>query len=103
MDNLVEALSWLKNADNHHAFAGNRFDSNSDAIEFVEALYAAGAAKVEIEVDDYSDGDYADTIYITLPDNLRQRLDIVPIVFRYRPDEFDDDWNGTDPIRLWWD
>ncbi len=101
---ISEALNWLKNANNHHAFAGNRFDDNEDAANFVKELYEAGAVKVEIEIDDWErDEDYADTLYITLPEDLRKRLDIVPVVFDRRPDEFDYDWNSDEPIRLWWD
>lgn len=102
MDKLVEALGWLNEA-GKYAFAGNRFDSTQDAIDFVKELYAAGADKVEVEVDDWRDEEYADTLYITLPADLRKRLAIVPVVFNRRPDEFDDGWDGDEPIRLWWD
>lgn len=101
MEHREEALNWLQSASNNHAFAGSRFYDNEDAIAFVTSLYEAGAVKVEVEF--YDDEDYADALFIILPGDLRKRLDIVPVVFDRRPDEFDDDWGGNDPIRLWWD
>lgn len=106
----MEALSWLKSNKNGYAFASNYFGDTKSAIKFVMKLYAAGAAKVEVSniYDEEwrikeENGPYADVLLVHLPKNKSKRLAIVPVVYDSRPDELSGDWNGSDPIILWWD
>ena len=48
----AEALSWLKDNENDSAFAATYFGKTRNAITAVEKLYAAGAERVEILVED---------------------------------------------------
>jgi len=72
-----EALAWLRaNRSKTAGLAGNRFESTSAAIGFVERLYQAGAQRVFIPQDSIRDderevrdsgGPYADSLVIELP------------------------------------
>jgi hypothetical protein len=93
----MEALKYFEKDDAN--FSANHIDKES-AIKFVKELYEGGAIKIEV-VDIYDDN--ADTFMIHLPESKSTRLDLVSIVFEQRPDEMDGDWNGDEPIRLWWD
>jgi hypothetical protein len=106
----MEALKWLTENKNKSAFASNCFGNTKSAIDFVKKLYKAGAAKVEVDGlfdEDWrikeEGGPYADVLLVHLPKNKSKRLELVPVVYSFRPDELDGDWNGSDPIRLWWD
>jgi hypothetical protein len=110
-----EALQWLKNNKNSHAFAGNRFGETKNAIEFVEKLYKAGAEEVRVtgifdepERIEEEGGAYADTLIVKLPDEKNKRLEIFKI-YRYELNNYDfnsgediDD-EGQELIEFWWD
>jgi|SRR5271157_2796009 hypothetical protein len=106
----MEALEFLTNSNNSSAFASNYFGDTETALAFVKRLYEAGAVKVEVDniydedwrIDREGDA-YADTLFIHLPEDKGKRLDIMQVACASRPDEIDDDWNGDEPIRLWWD
>lgn len=106
----MEALEFLENSNNRHAFASNHFGETENALKFVKELYEAGAVKIEVEniYDEEwrieSEGDaYADTLFIHLPEDKAKRLDVMSVACQSHPDEMDDDWNSNEPIRLWWD
>lgn len=67
-----EALHWLRSNGHTAALASNRFSSTSEAIAFVEQLYAAGARRVFVPADSIIDneeerelgGPYSDSLVI---------------------------------------
>jgi hypothetical protein len=82
----LEARRWIKNNKNDHAFAGNRFQDNAEALRFVEELYENGA--VEVVVDNIfkerwrikeNGGPYADTLIVLLPRDEAQREKLIGI------------------------
>jgi hypothetical protein len=73
-----EALLWLRKNGHEAALASNRFATTSEAIQFVEGLYEAGAIRVWIPqqtilADDEEllemGGPYSDTLFLELPDS----------------------------------
>lgn len=107
-----EALQWLRANGQKGPLASNRFAAE-EALEFVEALYAAGAERVVIAADSIRDdeqerslgGPYADSLRIQLPADAARRRVLFEIANREMEDEgFDpvtDD--GQETILLWWD
>lgn len=70
----LEACRWLKKNRNEHAFAGNRFDNNEAALNFIQNLYQNGA--LEVIVDNIfreswrireCGGPYADSLIVLMP------------------------------------
>ncbi len=69
-----EAKQWLERNRHPAALASNRFGSTEEALEFVTAVYAAGAKRVIIPQDSIRDdegemsegGPYADAVVIEL-------------------------------------
>jgi hypothetical protein len=79
-----EAVDWLQTNFSPAALAEGRFDSTADALDFVYALYDAGARKVSvIDVDDarlFTDGGpYTDTLVAALPADPEQRAAVTAI------------------------
>ena len=87
-----EALSWLAENKNPHAFAGNRFQTTADAINAVKQLYAAGATRVcvgpqleEPERIRRDGGPYADVLDVVFP---RERTgNVMAVVRSLAPDQ----------------
>ena len=105
----VEARKWLRSNANPSALATNRFGPTAAAIEFVDALYAAGAKKVMVEdIDDTVDaeGGYADSLKVYLPKSAKKRKEIFRVINDIGRPETDggpvvDDDEPT--VGLWWD
>jgi hypothetical protein len=79
-----EAVDWLETNFNPAALASGRFGSTADALDFVRALYGAGAKKVSvINVDEarlYADGGpYTDTLVAALPADPGKRAAVMAI------------------------
>jgi hypothetical protein len=109
----LEARRWLMNNKNNHAFAGNRFQNNTESLQFVEKLYKNGA--VEVVVDNIfkerwrikeCGGPYADTLIVKLPhDEVKRRklLEIFQADNDLEP-KFKDMINDLDDtVIFWWD
>ena len=107
-----EARQWLQTNSNKLAFAGNRFGETINALNFVEDLYALGARKVEV-TNIFNEkwrirengGPYADTLIVTLPDDSRQRYDLIELATAEMEKEgFPTGSNfGGRRLILWWD
>lgn len=67
----VDAREWLKeratNSIGDHHWCDPDEDTHASAVETVERLYKMGATKVEVEV--YGDAEWAQTLYITQPED----------------------------------
>lgn len=109
-----EALAWLKSNGNEAALASNRFLETENAVKYVEALYAAGAAKVVVPNDTIRDdeetvmgegGPYADALVVTLPSDPELRKSVVDLCrAELRREGFDSpDVAAAPQIYLWWD
>jgi hypothetical protein len=105
-----EALEWLRANPNPSGLATNRFPTTGEAVQFVEALYAAGATHVAIENilllphDHWAP--YADTLIVHLPEcgaGRQQVFDLVKDVGR--PDDEGEPFIdcGQPTARLRWD
>ena len=116
-DNL-EAVNWLTNNKNISPLASNFFGDKKSALNFVKALYKAGAKSVQIGNlydEDWrikKEGDaYADALLITFPKNLVKRINILGAIMKCHPDEIMDtnkasnavDWATVTTVSLWWD
>ena len=104
----VEARAWLRENLDGYAFACNRFQETKNALEFVEALYAEGAAEVLID-DPHVDSEgrpYADTMLVRFTD-AAMGYDLERFCEREGPDpEIPDDFrldHFEGELRLWWD
>jgi hypothetical protein len=107
-----EALEWLQANHNESPLATNRFAKSSDAIAFVEQLYAAGATGVWIDNISMLPNDnwapYADTLIVDLPDDGAKRQEVLQLIEHVgRPDEDAGEpapqFIGPASVRLWWD
>jgi len=106
--NGPEALAWLQRSDNESALASNRFGPTSKALQFVRALYSAGAVRVIVPEQCITKDDietYADGLVVTLPTEPAKRAEVWRLCaaelareFGQRPDEPDED-----EVLLWWD
>ena len=114
-DQAYEALDWLENNDNPAALAGNRFIDTQEAIDFVQALYDAGAQQVVVTsiFDEQwrinaDGGPYADTLVVELPADSAQREDILEI-YRRECEEYECNFGDVESgisegwAALWWD
>jgi hypothetical protein len=104
----VEARMWLTNSPTDSAFATNRFGTTAGALEFVEALYRAGAAEVLVDTPGVDSGGepYADTLLVRLTDVGDTRWEVQWFCEREGPDVPAGDFVmriGRDEIMLWWD
>jgi hypothetical protein len=109
-----EALEWLRTAPNgdDNAFASNRFQGTENAIRFVEALYAAGAARVIVNQENIVDeggGDlYADALVVLLPQDPAAYSRVVELCKQESDREegsvsSDAEWENVECVFLWWD
>ena len=117
MDNMIrgpEALEWLKSNKNESALASNRFGPTSEAIKFIEQLYALGAERVIVfqdairddeEIIEYEDGPYADALVVILPSDQEKRERVTKICAEEITSEgFDpSESENKDAVFLWWD
>lgn len=113
-DSRYEALSWLKGNKNPSALAGGRFADTKEAIEFVESLYAAGAAKVWVTgisagqwMERREGGPYADTLVVEMPKDEGRRKKVMGIyrreveIYGCNMGEEEEGYDG-DKLYLWW-
>jgi hypothetical protein len=106
-----EALAWLRANHNESALATNRFSKTSDAIAFVEQLYAAGATGVWVDnimmLPHHDWTPYADTLIVDFPDGATRHEVLELIEHVGRPDrdagEPPPHFIGPSSVRLWWD
>lgn len=94
---------------NRSALAVNKFQTTVRALAFVYELYEMGAQ--EVVIDNFSDeirpeegGPYADRLIVHLPDDPRQRWELIERCER----EIEGEAEGTcdergDSLYLWWD
>jgi len=73
-DPPVEASNWLNAASAHPGFVPERFESNPQALAFVEQLYRLGAAA--IEVDSWHSFTAPDALCVRLPADRRSAADL---------------------------
>lgn len=66
---LFEARQWL--TDHPDGFLADRFADDGSALQFVERLYAAGAAGVDVYNDD--NGPYMSVMRVSLPPDPQSR------------------------------
>jgi hypothetical protein len=78
----VEARTWLKerstNSIGDHHWCDPDEDTHKDAVGTVEELYTMGATKVEVEV--YEDDEWAQTLYITQPEDDKAAREILAYI-----------------------
>jgi hypothetical protein len=107
-----EALAWLRANHNESPLATNRFSKTSDAIAFVEQLYAAGATGVWVDnimmLPNHDWTPYADTLIVDLPGDDAKRHEVLELIEHVgRPDhdagEPPPHFIGPASVRLWWD
>lgn len=116
--NPLEARYWLKNNDNKHAFAGNRFENTRAASEFAVQLYDAGAENIQVSGVLNEDmriekegGPYADTFIVRLPEDKEKRQKILSIYYKEAENQyFIEDMEslhtidyGQKDLIFWWD
>jgi hypothetical protein len=113
-----EALSWLRANRSRSGLAGNRFSSTAAAIEFVDALYKAGAARVFVPQDSIradetelreSGGPYADSLVVELPTGQQPSAELFRLYAAEVESEGYGETKGEDCVIdgrylfLWWD
>jgi hypothetical protein len=103
-----EALNWLRKNESESALASNRFGETRNAIQFVQQLYHAGAARViiplaTIQSDEFET--YADSVVVSLPSDpvKRDRVWRLCAEELKRAGENPPDSPDEDPVLLWWD
>ena len=89
---MPEASAWLRANWSRSALATNRFGGTKAAIEFVEQLYAAGAAAVAIDnivmLPNHDWTPYADTLIVRLPVDAARRRELFELMEHVgKPDE----------------
>ncbi|HEX5222656.1 MAG TPA: hypothetical protein VFZ59_24080 [Verrucomicrobiae bacterium] len=110
-----EARQWLESNGQAAALASNRFGSTREALEFVNALYIAGAKTVMIPSEAIRDdetelaqgGPYADAIII----ELDPAKDSTAVLELYRQETLSEgyDLSAENPVvddrwlYMWWD
>ena len=106
----IEARKFLARRRSTAILAGNRFGTNKGGIDFVEELYAAGAAKVMIPADTVQDDGpeghlHSDTLIVTLPKDPEARARVFAISSREaRREGFDEERDeGQKDLLFWWD
>ena len=106
-----EALKWLRKNNSESPLASNRFGDTRDAIQFVQQLYSAGAARVivpqsVIRTDDVET--YADALVVTLPSDPAKRDRVWKLCakeLKREGENVGDTAPATphDHVLLWWD
>jgi hypothetical protein len=108
-----EARSWITdNPTTIPPFAGNRFESRQEALEFVDKLYSAGAEEVyvtsicseEWRIREYG-SPYADRLIVILPSDKQKRSNIFTIYIEETQKEgLEADLDtGQKELLFWWD
>jgi hypothetical protein len=101
-----EARRWLRRNRHPTPLAANHFPDAAAARDFVDGLYAAGAAKVIVpgssirDADD--DGPYADALVVFLPADAVARALVCQYCQRGLDQTEAFDANDQNPIFLWW-
>jgi hypothetical protein len=103
-----EALNWLRENESESALASNRFGETQNAVEFVERLYKAGAARVIIPLASIQSDDveaYADAVVVSLPSDSAKRDRVWQLCAEElrRIGEYPGDSPDEDRVLLWWD
>jgi hypothetical protein len=103
-----EALKWLRKNDGESALASNRFGETRDAMQFVEQLYRAGAARVVVPLPAIRSDEvetYADSLVVTLPTDPAKRDRVWKLCAQelQRAGEKPGDKPTGDHVLLWWD
>lgn len=107
-----EARAWLASSPSPGGLAGNRFANSTEALAFVDQLYALGAVKVfvdgiyqEPDASQRSAGPYADSLVIILPDDTaaRQKLFALAAAEAEREGFKPERDRGQSKLLLWWD
>jgi hypothetical protein len=76
-----EALEWLRGATPELFRSLGEHTSTGESIEWVENLYAAGAAKVlAVDIVRYDDGENTGRLLIELSDDTAERTTVLSIV-----------------------
>lgn len=110
---MMEARQFFADNNNQFAFASNYFGETKNAVNFVEALYAAGAYEVTVDgiyAEEWritgEGGPYADTLFITAFQPVSPVL--LNLILNEHPDEAS--VGGRQGVakdylmfRLWWD
>lgn len=107
----AEAREWLLARRHPSALATNRFGATSEALKFVEQLYAEGASCVIVDhimMLPHDDGEpYADELIVVFPGDARRQAIFNLIEHDGRPDTVDDEQEvidqGRGSVRLRWD
>ncbi len=102
----AEAREWLAGNLHPHPIALNYFHTRADSVQFVEALYAAGAMQVLIDNISYDDaeGPHSDSIVVALPAAPEARTRILTLCLAHcHADGSDFVDRGQDSVSLWWD
>ena len=108
-DRGPEAREWLHANPNANAFASHRFERTSEALSFVERLYAAGAMNVTIDnitcLPQHRWLPYADRLIVSLPTDATTRSAIFSLIDEVSPNAdhtqspADD---GSPLVEVWW-
>ena len=103
-----EAYEFLRTNRNPRAFA--HFGRTDDALAFVNDLYQLGAARVEVDgiltapwIIRQEGGPYADTLYVTVLDDVATAIRVMVRAAKEHPDEVDVLERDRSTVRLWWD
>ncbi len=106
-----EARKWISENNNSSPLATNKFDTKEKALEFVEKLYELGAELVlvdNIRDEDWriqkEGGPYADSLKVTLPQDLEKRKKL----FAFNNENVDEEEHqaedeGQVELLMWWD
>ena len=101
----IEALEWLK-GDKDRSIYGAGYDVETlgkaqTDVSLIQAIYDAGAVRVEVEIDEVESESTA-TIYVTIdPQNITKRL--LTLFGEFQPDEFWELEDEPNVFRLWRD
>jgi hypothetical protein len=103
-----EARAWLATRSDQPCLAPERFETGRAASEFVDRLYAAGAARVLIPRDailEDEDGALADALVVLLPEADAQRTAVREACEQESQRGLFDPCavQGDDAILLWWE
>jgi SMI1 / KNR4 family (SUKH-1) len=102
-----EARAWLRRNRNPAALGANHFGGTDAGRQFVDELYALGAAKVLIPENSIQknddEGPYADALVVLLPTDAVARAQLCSRCEQELDLPEPIDPNDPNPIYLWWD
>lgn len=103
-----EALHWLRENESESALASNRFGQTQNAVQFVQQLYSAGAARIIIPLPAIQSDEvetYADSIVVSLPTDPAKRDRVWKLCAEELKRAGDDpaDSPVEERVLLWWD